>query len=231
MAGTTALAVSNPFGLDVSIVGGAVLFTYYSLRRTTDGTTWRRVALPLWRGRSDVGLVQNLVPVDAQTAFASTGDGYLALTRDAGATWAVTDSLGRRHLGDPEGVVTDGRYLYYIDTGASTSDNYLLRRRPLSDYSIATATAATPETSALSLTASPVPARAAATLRFSLATPGPARLTVYDLLGREVARPFDGWAAGQTATTLDVSALAPGVYVVRLTTGGASITRTLVVAR
>jgi glucuronoarabinoxylan endo-1,4-beta-xylanase len=46
------------------------------------------------------------------------------------------------------------------------------------------------------------------------------RLTVYDLLGREVAVLFDGHrAAGSYRDTFDGSGLASGVYIYRLTAG------------
>ena len=60
-------------------------------------------------------------------------------------------------------------------------------------------------------------------LRYEVPAPTPLRLSVYDALGREVAVLFDGTAeAGAHEAVLDGGALAPGVYVVRLSVSGGS---------
>ena len=64
----------------------------------------------------------------------------------------------------------------------------------------------------------PNPASGAATLRF--AASGAAMLAVYDVLGREVARPVDGPVAGGVEVSLDVSGLPAGLYVARLAVDG-----------
>lgn len=81
------------------------------------------------------------------------------------------------------------------------------------------ATAGEPEARApaLKLTVSPNPTRGAATITFDLVRPSPARLTVYDMLGRTVAVVVDGdLPAGRGVATLDVARLAPGSYIARL---------------
>jgi len=78
----------------------------------------------------------------------------------------------------------------------------------------------------------PNPARASATLRFSLPEATRVRLAVYDAMGREVARLADGeQAAGTHTFTLDASTLAAGTYVSRLEAGGRVQTQRLVVVR
>ena len=78
----------------------------------------------------------------------------------------------------------------------------------------------------------PNPARGAAQIPFSLAQASTARLTVFDLLGREVAVLVDGdRAAGAHTEALDAGRLAPGVYVVRLSAGTEMQTQRLVVVR
>ena len=75
----------------------------------------------------------------------------------------------------------------------------------------------------------PNPVRGETTLRFALRESGPAVLAVYDALGREVARLVDGLsAAGEQSVSFDASALAPGLYLVRLDANGASTSQTLV---
>ena len=78
----------------------------------------------------------------------------------------------------------------------------------------------------------PNPSRGAVTLAFDLARPDRVRLSVYDLLGREVAVLVDAeQPAGTHAAVLDAARLAAGVYVVRMTAGAEVFTRRLVVAR
>jgi carboxypeptidase D len=66
----------------------------------------------------------------------------------------------------------------------------------------------------------PNPARDRTTVAFALPRAARARLAVYDLAGREVSCPLDAeLAAGAHEVALDVSALAPGIYVYRLQAG------------
>ena len=78
----------------------------------------------------------------------------------------------------------------------------------------------------------PNPARGAVRLRFETAAPGDARLSLFDALGREVARPFDGFAtAGPHQVVVGTGALAAGLYVLRLATPAGTATHPLTVAR
>ncbi len=78
----------------------------------------------------------------------------------------------------------------------------------------------------------PTPASGSTRVRFALPVAGHARVEVFDALGRAVARLFDGaFAAGAHEGTLETSALAPGLYVCRLTTDSGTMHRTLTVAR
>lgn len=66
----------------------------------------------------------------------------------------------------------------------------------------------------------PNPVSARATLPFTLAATGPARLTLHDMLGREVAVLTDReLPEGSHRASLDTRGLAAGVYVVRLDAG------------
>jgi len=101
-------------------------------------------------------------------------------------------------------------------------------------FSTSTIVAAEPETgeATLTLTAAPNPATTSATLTFARRAPGPVRLAVYDVLGREFAVLLDGVRpAGSHEATFGVETLPPGVYLVRLEADGASLTRRLTVAR
>ena len=88
------------------------------------------------------------------------------------------------------------------------------------------------EAAALALSVGPNPARAAATVRYTLAAPAAVRVTVVDVLGRAVARPVDGArAAGPHAEALGVAGLPAGVYAVRLEVDGRTVVRRLSVVR
>jgi hypothetical protein len=84
---------------------------------------------------------------------------------------------------------------------------------------------------ALSLSVVPNPTRSTATATVTHPA-GPATVEVFDTLGRRVAVASDGEApAGTRAIPLRVDGLAPGVYVVRLTTGREVTARQLVIVR
>lgn len=104
--------------------------------------------------------------------------------------------------------------------------------------SVPTAAAPLPEPDGdLMLAVAPNPARGRATVSLTLVRAGAVRPDVYDALGRQVLTEDLGTlAAGLHEAPLDLSSLAPGVYVVRATvTAGAAparvLTRRLTVAR
>lgn len=81
-------------------------------------------------------------------------------------------------------------------------------------------------------TLSPNPARGPARLSFSLDRARHVRVSAYDVLGREVAVLADEQRpAGAQAVALDASALAPGLYVVRVQAEGRAASRLFAVAR
>ena len=80
----------------------------------------------------------------------------------------------------------------------------------------------------------PNPARGRATVKFGLAEgfAGRAVVNVYDLSGRRVSTPVDGrFDAGVYEAAIDTAALAPGVYVYRLSAGTFSAAKRMVVVR
>lgn len=89
---------------------------------------------------------------------------------------------------------------------------------------------AVPPTFALSQSM-PNPARTATLIRYSLARPGPVRLTVHDLHGRRVSALVDValQGAGSHEVSASVGNWPPGVYLYRLEADGQSSTRKLVV--
>ena len=78
----------------------------------------------------------------------------------------------------------------------------------------------------------PNPVRASTSLAYELGSPGRARLSVLDALGREVAVVQDvAHAAGPQRVQFDASRLSAGVYVVRLESDGAPVASAMTVVR
>jgi hypothetical protein len=78
----------------------------------------------------------------------------------------------------------------------------------------------------------PNPFRTTTTVPFDLAEAGAVRISVYDVLGREVARLADGrYAAGSHEVSFDASTLPSGVYLIRLDAAGFSATRKVLLQR
>lgn len=78
----------------------------------------------------------------------------------------------------------------------------------------------------------PNPFNPSTQIQFTLRTSNLARLSVYDILGREVAVLADGMMpAGTHSVTFDATGLASGVYVYRLTSGGQTITRRMIMIK
>ncbi|WP_412061417.1 choice-of-anchor Q domain-containing protein [Rubrivirga sp. IMCC45206] len=82
-------------------------------------------------------------------------------------------------------------------------------------------------------TPAPNPASGRATVAFSVAAPGRVELALFDALGRRVQTVFDGEVVpgGVESAPIDVSGLAAGVYIVRLSGAAGVATRTLTVVR
>ncbi len=72
---------------------------------------------------------------------------------------------------------------------------------------------------AVPLSAAPNPARSSARLSFALDQPADVTVTLYDLLGRQVAVLADERMQGSIEVPLDVSQFPSGVYVARLVAG------------
>ena len=78
----------------------------------------------------------------------------------------------------------------------------------------------------------PNPFRTSTRVTFSLAEAGPARLAVYDVLGRQVAVLVDGpTEAGTHEAELQAGTLASGTYILRLEAGAEAATRQMTLAR
>ena len=179
---------------------------------TSDGgATWASIGAGLPDAPANDALFD---PARPDRLFLATDVGTF-WTEDDGATWRV---LG---AGLPMVPVTDldiegrslvagtyGRGMYRLDLDALT-----------------TSADATPEAGRLDLSLAPNPARGMTKLRFALDAPGEVSVRVFDARGREALRlPARTLPAGSATIPLDLSGLAPCVYLVRLGTeaGGAA---------
>ncbi|NBB86895.1 MAG: T9SS type A sorting domain-containing protein, partial [Bacteroidetes bacterium] len=78
----------------------------------------------------------------------------------------------------------------------------------------------------------PNPSRGSVTLRYEVPAAGPVHLAIYDLLGRRIRTLVDArQRAGRQQVQFNAAALPSGVYVVRLTSDGATRTQTITVVR
>ncbi len=79
--------------------------------------------------------------------------------------------------------------------------------------------------------ASPNPMRSRATFRVTAQENEAVEVVLYDMLGRRVQALYAGTPIGPVTVTLDADALAPGVYVVRMTSATAQATQRITVTR
>lgn len=199
----------------------------------------------LWRsrdrGQTWTKLTDSVTPVPPDTPNSRNGIVYaegpkilfsaacqVYLSQDDGATWtARSESLpactaSGSSTGGISQMAIDGGFLYVLRQQflSGNRPDWGLYRRPLSDLGLAGATAAAegaapPAGVALSL--APNPAAAATRLSVSLDAPQHLRVTIVDVLGRDVLTVADGlFPLGQREHTVVTSSLPPGVYVVRV---------------
>lgn len=78
----------------------------------------------------------------------------------------------------------------------------------------------------------PNPFNPSTLIGFQLPVSGQTRLSVYDILGREVAVLADGrMSAGSHRVTFDATGLASGIYIYRLESGGKTVTRRMLLIK
>ena len=204
-----------------------------------DGEALAIQALPLSPGRYAVGLAASAVeagaPAGGPMALSWDGaalpSGWTARLVDA-ATGASADLTAAGTYAF-EVVVPEGQTAPAVDAGPPAP---LVQRVTTGRFSVVVEAAAvgTEDGAAavLALGVSPNPVSTGGTVRVSLPEAGVVRVVVYDVLGRQVAVLADGErSAGTHDVALDAGRLAPGVYVVRLTAGEASVVRRVTVAR
>ncbi|HYE95264.1 MAG TPA: CHRD domain-containing protein [Rubricoccaceae bacterium] len=144
--------------------------------------------------------------------------------------------LGFEDVG-PDGSFPPGHIFRHGDTGAWTIgpfDPAGGQDTPGSGNATPVASEPAPETPpGYALAAAyPNPFNPTTTLRYTTAEAGPARLAVYDALGREVRVLLDGpQAAGTFTVAFDAADLPSGLYFVRLEAGGRTFTRSVALVK
>ncbi len=149
----------------------------------------------------------------------------------SGKIWsldATSGTVGNTELLDTDMLISsfgedaEGE-LYVLDYLGSV---YQIVRR-----TVAAEPGAMPERGPRLRLAGPNPFRAQTAVAFELAEAGPARLAVYDVLGREVAVLHDGPASASETVRLAAGALPAGVYVVRLQSADGTAAQRVTVLR
>ncbi len=219
----------TPFGVGPLTPNGARI---NDVARSSDGVT----LVGIFRSTDGgVTFAPAPTPVASVTAcgptFVALAGSRIARSDDGGLTWAdwaegLPDAgFSTRGLscsaGGPGGGPT---YVY-----ATVPSGGFVYRRDLAQMPVAAAEA--PASGGLGATVGPNPAVTTATLRLTLGAPATVRVTVADALGRTVLTVERALGAGAQALPLDVARLAPGVYVARILSSGASASVRFTVAR
>lgn len=87
------------------------------------------------------------------------------------------------------------------------------------------------ESNDLGLRVAPNPARSQTRITYRVPMPGPVRLAVYDVVGRQVAVESVQAVAGEQSLVVQVEALSPGVYTCVLSTASGSVSERFAVVR
>ncbi len=152
--------------------------------------------------------VADLLTAD-NTAKAAAG-GSTSSTTYYNSLWANTQAFTRVRIDSATVVTASMVYTAWMNAGHPAIPG-------------STASVDPPLPSGVALSAGPSPFRDALSIGF--AGPGPLTVEVFDVRGRAVARLADGASAGGRITWRPESSVGPGLYFVRLTGPGVSVTR------
>ena len=183
-------------------------------------------------GEADYALSQRSIRLDALTTtplrltVEEAGGDYSLGWRTANLPDGWTATVRDTETGEIRDLRADATLDFSAAVGSS--DRFVVT---LGRSAVAADEPAVEATLALS---APAPNPASATTRLALTSSGgPTTAMLYDALGRRVAVLFEGDLAAGTRRTLSIDAarFAPGVYVVRATSGGRAATQRLAVVR
>lgn len=210
--------------------GGASSSVY---RSDDDGATWEFVR----DFGNQIGYT-TVRWVGGGTLYAVVEQGKVWRSDDAGATWYLVSDLdtavGVDIAVDDVVVGLEGRLWVVVNTPGSTFEGKGIYRT-VAPVPVATEGGPDGPTSAEALTLGapyPNPSAGGVTVPLALARTAAVRVTVIDMLGREVAVLHDGsLAAGRHPFTLDGSDLLAGLYVVRVVGEGLEVTQRVTILR
>jgi photosystem II stability/assembly factor-like uncharacterized protein len=232
---TAAAFADGPRGLAAGWSGRGLERRAYLLRTEDAGASWTPVTLP-----DSVSTIWGIAFADDSTAYA-VGDqldassqpkrGVILRSGDGGRTWEDQYSRTDRRLlsvasADPNVAVVVGEGGVILRNTSRGGDPAVVTSAP--------SEAAQPAGAAmLSLLPNrPNPFREATEIRFQLVAAGPARLDVYDALGRRISRLHDGLLqAGEHVIRFEARGLPAGLYFVRLTGSDAQAVRSILLVR
>jgi hypothetical protein len=185
------------------------------------------------RGEGEVRLTWQTASEQSNAGFAVQRKAFAESAESGPATWEKAGFVESKASG---GTTSEARRYRFTDEGvpfAADSVSYRLRQVD-TDGSASYSPVVTVERQAKALRllgTSPNPARRRATLRY--AVPGRQEVTIrlYDVLGRKVRTVVSEKTEGRREQILDLSGLASGTYLLRLTAGSGAATKTLTVVR
>ncbi|MDT0631305.1 T9SS type A sorting domain-containing protein [Rubrivirga litoralis] len=234
-ADTTTAPLSAPNGI-IQIADGRILVASTNAGNTTDpnGPDDKILAFDV-----DGNLLGTFATLSAPRGLTQLADGRIAVTADKSLVLYNPDgtvsNVITTSLINPFGVtqLPDGRILVAdpnLSSTGTTGETGTIRAFPLPPPVSSEPAASAGVTIG---DAFPNPSTGRATLELTVSDPQAVRVTVYDVLGREMAVAFDGAVRpGATArVALGGADLAPGTYVVRVSGEAFAESRRLTVAR
>ena len=211
-----ALAVGSPSSIYAGTFGHGVSLS------TDNGASWQSMN----NGLSNLKVITLAVPPGGpadSNVFAGTFGGGLFLSTNSGTSWSAIGLPGLK----VNALAVSSLFIFAgIDQGGG------VWLRPLSDV------VSVEEFQHLALKGFaleqnyPNPFNPSTTISYQLPVRSHVNLKIYDLLGREVAEVFDGeQTSGRKSITWDAAAFSSGIYFYRLTIGGFSDVKKLVLVK
>ncbi len=205
--------------LEVVVVGGDLDYGAGMVQTSTGGASWTYTYLGIW-GRASAVSFRTQTEGWAPLGFAGT----LMKTRDAGDRWTEHPSPDDTPMHD---VVFTSPVTGLMAGNGGTILHWV------GDVTSADPAPPAAAVGGLRLVAAPNPFAARTRVEFRVPAAGRVSLTLYDVLGREVARVVDDepLPGGTHSRDLDAAALPAGVYFGKLRAGDASATGKLSIIR
>ncbi|MEM1042684.1 MAG: T9SS type A sorting domain-containing protein [Bacteroidota bacterium] len=203
------------------------------LYASPDGAAWSRIGdIP---GGGARGAELLAVPDGAVYVYQSNTDGWpVWRSMDGGQSWANLGPVWTEWPAEPREIVVgpDGRLWAACSGGGFAGFDGGVFRTVLPAVSAENGPAETRKPVAELLPSYPNPSDGTVTLPLVLGTAAEVRVTVFDVLGREVAVLHEGpLAAGEHRLQFVKAGLSAGVYLVRAEGSGVAVSRRLTVLR